>query len=92
MTEAERMKELVGRLVVLDTDTALVYVGTLAKADDHFYELTDADVHDSRASTTPRDLYIINVAKYGVKKNRDRALVRRERVISLSALDDVTQY
>ncbi len=92
MTEAERLKDFVGRVVVLDTDTALFYVGTLATADALFYELTDVDAHDGRSTTTPRDLYIINVAKYGVKKNRDRALVRADRVVSLSALDEVTQY
>ncbi len=92
MTEAERLKDVVGRVVVVDTDSALFYVGTLAKADGLFYELTDADAHDSHATTTPRDLYIINVAKYGVKKNRDRVLVRCARVVSLSALDEVTQY
>jgi hypothetical protein len=92
MTEVERLKGLVGRVVVVDTDSALFYVGTLAKADDLFYELADADAHDSRSTATPRDLYIINVAKYGVKKNRDRVLVRRDRVVSVSALDDVTKY
>ena len=92
MTEAERLKELIGRGVVVDTDSALLYIGTLAKADDVFYELTEADAHDSTTTTTPRDLYIINVAKYGVKKNRERVLVRRARVVSLSALDDVTKY
>jgi len=92
MTEAERLKDVLGRAVVIDTDGALLYVGTLASADGDFYELTDADVHDSNTTTTPRDLYIINVAKYGVKKNRDRVLVRRARVVSLSLLDDVTRY
>lgn len=92
MTEAERLKELVGRAVVVDTDSTLLYVGTLAKADGLFYELTDVDAHDSTTTTTPRDLYIINAAKYGVKKNRDRVLLRCARVVSVSALDDVTRY
>ena len=92
MTEAERLQDIIGRAVVLDTDSALLYVGTLAKVDDLFYELTDADAHDTRTSTTPRDLYIINVRKLGIKQNRNRVLVRRDRVVSLSALDDVTDY
>ena len=32
MTEAERLKEYLGREVVIDTDTPLLYVGTLASA------------------------------------------------------------
>ena len=92
MTEAERLKECLGREVVIDTDTPLLYVGTLASADEVFYELTHADVHDSTATTTTRDMYIINVQKYGIKKNRDRVLVRRSRVVSLSLLSEVTEY
>ena len=57
-----------------------------------FYELADADVHDSTTTSTTRDLYIINVQKYGVKKNRNRVLIRRDRVVSLSKLSDVTEY
>ena len=92
MTEAERLKDVIGYAVVVDTDSDLVYIGTLSAADDQFYELTDADVHDIRTTTTPRDLYIINVAKYGVKQNRNRVRVRRVRVVSVSRLDEVTVY
>ena len=92
MTEAERLSEHLGREVVIDTDTPLLYVGTLALVDEAFYELTDADVHDGTATTTTRDMYIINVQKYGIKKNRDRVLVRRDRIVSLSLLEDVTEY
>lgn len=92
MTEAERLKDYVGREVVIDTDSTHLYVGTLAGADDDFYEITDADVHDSATTTTTRDMYIINVQKYGIKKNRERVLVRRTRVVSLSLLSDVTEY
>jgi len=92
MSETERLKDCLGREVVLDTDTHLLYVGTLASADAWFYELTGADVHDSKTTSTTRDMYIINVQKYGVKKNRERVLVRRDRVVSLSLLSDVTEY
>ena len=92
MSEADRLKDCIGRVVVIDTDSTHLYIGTLASADGPFYELVDADVHDSRTTNTPRDLYIINVARYGVKKNRDRVLVRRDRAVSLSLLSDVTQY
>jgi small nuclear ribonucleoprotein (snRNP)-like protein len=92
MSEADRLNDLVGRKVVLDTDSFHLYVGTLVSVDDCFYELADADVHDVTSTSTPRDLYIINVRKFGVKKNRDRVLVRRSRVVSVSPLDDVTEY
>ena len=92
MSEAEPLKEYLGHVVVVDTDSPHLYVGTLLSADEWFYELADADLHDSTTTSTSRDLYIINVQKYGVKKNRDRVLVRRSRVVSLSRLEDVTKY
>lgn len=92
MSEAERLKDYTGRVVIVDTNTTHLHVGTLASVDEWFYELTDADVHDSKTTSTTRDVYIINVRKYGVKKNRDRVLIRRDCVVSLSLLDDVTEY
>lgn len=90
--EGERFRELVGQLVVVDTDSHHLYIGKLESVDDTALELTDADVHDSQTTTTPRDVYIINTSKFGIKENRRRVLVRMERVLSISALEDVTQY
>ena len=92
MNEFERLKEFIGRVVVIDTDSELLYVGTLVSADGGLYELSDVDVHDSRTTSTTRDLYIINVAKLGVKKNRDRVRVRTARVVSFSVLEEITRY
>ena len=92
MSEAERLNAYVGQIVVIDTDSNHLHVGTLASADEWFYELTDADVHDGTSTSTTRDVYIINVRKHGVKQNRNRVLIRRDRVVSLSLLSDVTEY
>ena len=90
--EGERFKELVGQPVVVDTDSYHLYIGKLESVDETVLELVDADVHDSQTTTTTRDVYIINTSKFGVKENRQRVLVRMERVLSISALGDVTQY
>lgn len=90
--EGERFKKLVGQPVVVDTDSYYLYVGKLESVDDAALELTGADVHDSQTTTTTRDVYIINTSKFGIKENRRRVLVRMERVLSISALADVTQY
>ncbi len=88
----KRFSTLIGQQVVLDTDSPQVYMGTLKSVDDEFLELTEADVHDSQSTTTTRDLYIINTAKFGIKKNREHVLVRTARVVSVSLLGDVTRY
>ena len=91
-SETERIRDFVGRQVVVDTDSHHLYLGKLQSVDEAILELTEADVHDSQTTTTPRDLYIINAIKFGIKKNRERVLVRMARVLSLSALEDVTRY
>ena len=88
----ERFRTLVGQDVVVDTDSPQVYLGKLESVDHEFVALTEADVHDSQSTTTTRDLYIINTAKFGIKKNRERVLVRTPRVVSLSLLTEVTRY
>jgi small nuclear ribonucleoprotein (snRNP)-like protein len=90
--ESDRFREFVGQEVVVDTDTPNLYLGKLQSVDQTAIELTEVDVHDSETTTTPRDLYIINTAKYGIKRNRERVLVRMARVVSISRLSEVTKY
>jgi hypothetical protein len=40
----------------------------------------------------PKEKYILDARKYGIKKNRTRTLVKRDDVISLSLLEDVIDY
>jgi len=90
--EVRRFRELLGQVVVIDTDSHHLYIGRLESVDDGIIELAEADVHDSASTSTSRDLYIINTAKFGIKKNRERVLVRMARVLSISPLEDVTRY
>lgn len=83
---------LVGREVVLDTRGPIVYIGRLESADDHFVTLADVDVHDMLDGRTPKEKYILDARKFGVKQNRRRVFVRREEVVSLSLLEDVIEY
>jgi small nuclear ribonucleoprotein (snRNP)-like protein len=92
MNEADRLAAFVGREVVLDTDSIHLYAGTLQAVDEYFYELVDADVHDTTTTSTTRDVYIMNLRKFGIKKNRNRVLIRRDRVVSLACLEDVIVY
>lgn len=83
---------MIGEKVVLDTSGQFVYLGTLKSIDEHFIELEDADVHDGSESPTPKEMYIIDSKKYGIKKNRRSVFVRAGLVVSLSLLDDVIEY
>jgi hypothetical protein len=73
------VQPFVGQDVVLDTRGELLYIGRLEKATDWFLELADADVHDLAASRTTKELYIMDAAKHGVKKNRKLVTCGRSR-------------
>ena len=58
-------------------------------ADDKYLVLEHADVHDLRDTNTTRELYVVDSKRLGIRKNRERVLVRIEEIVSISALDDV---
>ena len=86
------LDSLIGKEIVLDTGTALLYLGTLASMDEIFVTLTDADVHDMNESSGSREYYILEAKRHGITKNRHRVFVRAAHVISFSLLDEVILY
>ena len=82
-----------GSCVVVDVRaTSLTYLGTLAEVSDHGLVLKDADVHDASQSRTPREVYVLESKRHGVKANRREVLIRLEEVVSMSKLEDVKEY
>jgi hypothetical protein len=85
-------EELIGRDIVLDTRGQFVYIGRLVKTDAFFIEMVDVDVHDSTDSHAPKEIYIMDARKYGIKKNRSRVFVLTSQAVSISPLEDVIEY
>jgi small nuclear ribonucleoprotein (snRNP)-like protein len=78
--------------VVLDTDSALIYIGRLVSATGHFIVLADADVHDRKESSSMNEKYLLDSKRYGIRSNRKSVYIRLERVVSYSLLEDVMDY
>lgn len=91
-SQAEELAAFVGKDVVLDTRGELLYVGRLEHVGEWFLTLADADVHDLSDSRTRKDVYLIEAARFGVKKNRHQVMVRSREVVSLSTLAQVILY
>lgn len=89
MNESRFLEQLRGRPVVIDAASPFVHLGTLADFDEKYLVLEQADVHDLRDTTTTRENYIVDSRRLGIRVNRERALVRIDEIVSLSALDDV---
>jgi small nuclear ribonucleoprotein (snRNP)-like protein len=83
---------LVGRIVVVDTDSMFVYLGTLDRVEDQFVVLKDVDAHDRRESPSTKEQYIMDTKKFGVKPNRREVNIRKQMVVSISKLDDVLGF
>ena len=86
---SEHLDNLLGREVVLDTAGPTVYLGRLTSYDADGFLLAEADVHNGTEGHAPREQYIAESARDGIRINRDRVFVFRRTVISVSALTDV---
>jgi hypothetical protein len=85
------LNDLLGRDVVLDTAGPLVYLGQLVALDADGFWLESADVHNSDEGHAPREQYLVESARDGIRVNRERVYVFRRVVTSISALDEVSR-
>ena len=83
----------VGRRVVLDTASPLIYIGMLEAHDERGYWLTDADMHDRNEGHSTKEEYVSESRELeradAPRINRRRVFVDRQAVISVSALEDI---
>ena len=92
MTAAEGWADFLGQIVVVDTDSRIIYLGTLDAVTAEFLKMKDVDVHDGVETTTPKERYVMDAKSFGVRPNRKTASVRIATVVGVSLLDDVIQY
>lgn len=84
------MDELIGRVIVVDTQASYVYVGTLERTTADSLVLRDVDAHDLRDTpSVTREQYLVRCRELGMVVNRTRVWVVREQIVSVSPLDDV---
>lgn len=75
--------------VVLDTESSIVYIGTLTEHTDHLFVLTQADLHDCRDGHASKEAYLAAVKRDGITANRDSVIVMRRVVMSVSPLSAI---
>ena len=91
MSAIDWLQEFIGSVVVCDLADGFLVVGMLSAAGPQHVAFTDADLHDHRESNSPKDVYLIETRKFGVRANRKRVAVPRQLVIAVCRLDDVTE-
>jgi small nuclear ribonucleoprotein (snRNP)-like protein len=85
------LQGLLGQVVVIDLRSSYVCLGTLAGCDELFLELRDADLHDFRDSTGTREIYVYDSARLGVRRNRERVLIRQDEVVAVTPLAAIAE-
>jgi small nuclear ribonucleoprotein (snRNP)-like protein len=83
---------LIGKIVVVDTDSRFVYLGTLDRVEQQFVILKNVDAHERGESPSTKEQYIMDAKKFGVTPNRKEVSVRKDMVVSVSKLDDVIGF
>ena len=86
------MEELKGKEVIVDTDTSYIYVGVLIDLTDDCLIMEKLDVHDRNDLEMSKEKYILETRRHGVKENRKKAYILRERIVSISLLEDVLKF
>lgn len=95
MNDASRLSDLLselrGQIVVIDLRSPYVCLGTLTGADAEYLEIRDADLHDFRDSSASREIYVYDSARLGIRRNRQRVLVRRDEVVAIGRFDEIAE-
>lgn len=88
----EAFQTLLGKQIVVDTDSSYIYVGTLESIGSDYLGLANVDVHDTHDSSSTKEAYAHESKKLGTRTNRKMTYVRLERVLSVSKLDDIITF
>jgi small nuclear ribonucleoprotein (snRNP)-like protein len=85
------LEPLVGQVVVIDLKSSYVCLGTLVAYDGCHLELRDADLHDFRDSTATREVYVYDSVRLGIRRNRERVLIRLDDVAAITRFSDIAE-
>lgn len=82
---------LFGQIVVIDMASPYVCIGCLAKVDEAFLLVLDADLHDFRDSAATRENYVYDSVRLGIRRNRKQVLIRWSDVVAVTRFSDISE-
>ena len=88
----EELEECIGKDVVVDTDSAFIYIGKLSQIGATFITLEDVDVHHMEPGGATKEMYALTAKKHGINMNRLSTKIRVDIITSISLLEDVIEY
>jgi hypothetical protein len=88
---SELLAGLIGEVVILDLSSTYVCLGVLAGLDLDYLDLRDADLHDFRDGSATREVYLYDSARFGIRRNRTRVLIRRDEVVAITRFAEISE-
>jgi hypothetical protein len=89
IAEDAALLELIESIVVIDTEGTNIFIGTLVRVARDCLVLEDADVHDCQEGYSGKEQYIINARTVGFTPNREKVYVPINKIVAISALEDI---
>lgn len=81
--------QYLNQIVIVDTSSSIIYLGTLESIYDDHLVLTDVDVHDSSEYSSTKEQYLAKTQITNIRPNRKKASVDRNKIISISLFSDI---
>jgi len=78
-----------GETVVVDTDSRLTYIGTLAESRGSLLVLRNLTIYDAEEARIQLDQFLVECVAYGITPARRELLLPVTRVLSISRLQDI---
>jgi hypothetical protein len=89
MTHGDWLAAFIGEELVIEASEGFTVFGTLAAIGPAHIELREADLHSQLEANSTRDVYALETKQLGIRPNRSRLFLPRERIIALARLEDI---
>jgi len=83
------MEKLIGKIVVVDTSTSLVYMGRLREVNERWIEMEEVDLIDLGEIKISRELLLIEKKRDGLKASRGSVMLTAGAIVSISVLEEI---
>ncbi|MCM8768372.1 MAG: hypothetical protein NC911_01620 [Candidatus Omnitrophica bacterium] len=77
------------KVILLDTDSRWIYLGTLVAEDETTVTLSQADAFDLSETSLTRQEYLLRVKQDGLVPNRRRVTVLKAKVVGITLWEDI---
>ena len=89
MEHGDWLASFIGKTVVAEIGEGFTVFGAIESIGPTYIEFSKADLHNQHEANSTRDMYAIEVAELGIRPNRDKLFIPRDRLICLSCVEDI---